>query len=297
MTRYHVTLTTPEAVARQLNTVNPDGSVPAVIQDAASGQYVNFWSYVTDLCHEASEYITQETSRSFVPFKADYDIVWDDVKYDIRRGRLPLGDDLLVPSSLAFGDLAISGTAYRVLPSSETPINALVLDSTAMTGAVYEFGSAFTVSGIWGYVTNLSQAWTVMQSSINIASSSTTSINVTIGTADNYEHLQYLRCESEYMQIVDIDTETDVLTVLRGVNGTTAATHGSAALERFNVKEDIRLAATRLTAYLYQKRTDVSGSIAFNDGSILLDALPLVVKSTINRYKPMVFRSTTGYRW
>lgn len=293
---YHVDLTTPEAVARQTNTVNPDGSVPAAILDQATGQYVNFYAFVTEMCQAASEIITEQTGRSFVPYRADLSIVWADVVSDIRRGRLPLPDDLLIPSELTFGDLDIAGTDYRVSPTNSTPYDALYLSNTSMTGAVYEFGSAFTVSGTWGYVTSLATAWTLMQASLSIGSTTTTSVTVTVGTTVRYERLQYLKIGTEYMQITGIDTTTDVLTVLRGVNGTTAAIHASEALYRFNVKDDVKKAATELAVYFYTRRTS-AGSVQFSDGSVAIDSYPIATKDVIRFYQRRVYRSTSSFRY
>lgn len=293
--RYHVDITSPESVARQLNVVNPDGGVPTVILDKATGQYLNFWSFVTEMCQAASEIIAEQTTRSFVPFLYDMPIVWDDVKYDIRRGRLPLDDDLLVVSELGFGDLTIDAADYRLFPSSSTPVTELILSRTALSGATFDFGAAFSISGTWGYVTNLAAAWSLAQAAFSCTSNET-EVTVTPDTAVRYDTLSYLRVESEYMQITAIDLETDTLTVTRGVNGTTAATHSAVPLYRFNVKQDVALAATRLAAFLYQRRTDAGSNIQLPDGSILLDQLPLIIRDTINRYRPVPFRSVPGPR-
>lgn len=292
--RYAVDLTTPEAVARQLNTVNPSGGVPLIIQDKATGRYLNFWEFATEMCQAASEIITQETGRSFVPFRSAYDIVYADIARDMRRGRLPLPDDLLMPSSLAFGDLAISTDDYRVFPSSSTPISALYLSSTAMTGASYGFGAGYLVDGLWGYVTDLGQAWTQVQSSLSIGSTSTTEITVSLDTADRYETLQYLKIEDEFMQITAIDLDTDVLTVRRGVNGTTSAIHSSVPLYRFNVKRDIAKAATELACHFYIKRTPAGNAVMMPDGSVSLDTYPATVTKIIKQYQRMTLASTSS---
>lgn len=294
--RYHVDLTSPEAVARQLNTVNPAGAVPAVITDKANAQYANFWAYVTECCQSASAFITAQTGRSFVPYRDSLTIVWDDVKFDIKRGRLPLNEDLLILSTLDFGALSITASDYRVSPSSALPTDALFLSRTSMTGAVYDFGAAYVIDGIWGYVTNLSQAWTRAQASLSIGSTTATAITVTVGTSVNYETLSYLKIDDEYLQVTDIDLATDVLTVVRGVNGTTAAIHNSAALYRFNPEPDVAKAATLLAAYFYQRRSDAAGSVQYSDGSINLDAYPINVRDVIRQYQRKKHASVTGPR-
>jgi hypothetical protein len=292
MTQFRVDLTTPERVARQLNTVNPDGTVPVAIANKASGQYANFFAYATDACRDASAYIQGETNRAFVPYRADLALSWDDIKYTIRKGRLSLNEDLLIPSEVAFGDLVIADTDYRVFPSTSLPIEALYLSNTAMTGASYDFGAEYTISGIWGYVSNLAQAWSVMQASLTIANDTVTEISVTVGTGTRYETLMYLKIDNEYMQITSIAVDT--LTVLRGVNGTTAAAHTSVPLYRFNVEYDVMKAATELACYFYNRRNNV-GQIQFPDGSVLLDTFPAIVGRVVKAYKRKVYQSVTGY--
>jgi hypothetical protein len=286
--RYHVDLTTPEAVARQTNTVNPDGSVPAAILDKATGQYVNFWAFVTEMCQAASAIIAAQTERSFVPFRADYSVVWADVAGEVRSGYVSLPDDLLILSELTFGTLDILAADYRLSPTNFTPYDALYLSGGAMNGATYDFGAAFLFSGTWGYVTNLAQAWSLAQSSLSIGSDTVTTITVSLDTAVNYETLQYLKIGTEYMQITAIDTDTDILTVTRGVNGTTAAVHTSEALYRFNVKEDVKKAATELAVYFYTRRTS-AGNVQFSDGTVAIDTYPVATKDVINRYRRLPF--------
>jgi hypothetical protein len=282
---YHVDLTTPETVARQTNTVNPDGAVPVLIVDQATGQYVNFFAFVTDMCKAASKIIAEQTMRSFVPYIADLDLIWDDVRDDVCYDRyLKLPEDLLILSELTFGELTIGSTDYRLSPTNTTPYDTLYLSPDAMDGATYDWDAMYTLSGTWGYVQNLSQAWTVAQSSLSIGSDSTTSITVTLSTAINYERLQYLKIGTEYMQITDIDTDTDVLTVIRGVNGTTAAIHSSAALYRFNVIDDVKKAATELAVYFYTRRTS-AGNVQFSDGTVAIDSYPVATKDMIKEYQ------------
>lgn len=282
---YHVDLTTPETVARQTNTVNPDGSMPALIVNQASGQYVNFFAFVTEMCQAASKIIAEQTMRSFVPYIADLDLVWEDVRDDVCYDRyLKMPDDLLILSELTFGDLTIGSSDYRLSPTNTTPYDTLYLSPNAMDGAVYEWGAMYTLSGTWGYVQNISQAWTLAQASLSIGSTTVTTITVTVDTAVNYERLQYLKIGSEYMQITGIDTDTDILTVIRGVNGTTAAIHASAALYHFNVIDDVKKAATELAVYFYTRRTS-SGNVQFSDGSMAIDDYPVATKDLIKDYR------------
>lgn len=304
MPRYDVTLTTLEAVARQLNVVDPETkTLPQFILDAANSRYSDYTRYVTVLCNQVSKYIMQETDRSFVPYLDDRIYYHRDLMDDdsIRYGRMGLEEDLLVPSSVTWegGGLTtqiVDPTNYRFLPTNVLPSDRLLFDVyTVPLFAPYDFNASTVISATWGYHTNLSQAYTVMQTSITIANDTTTSITVTLDTAVNYETFQYLKIDNELMQIAHIDLDTDVLTVLRGVNGTTAAAHPSKALYRFNIIEDIALAATRLAAYLWIKRVDVGTLIQYADGTVVISNLPEAVKETLYRYSRKVWGVATGF--
>jgi hypothetical protein len=104
-----------------------------------------------------------------------------------------------------------------------------------------------------------------------------------------------VRCENELMQIrdrtVNDDPTSDTITVLRGVNGYTAAAHSSKALQVYNVLPGVRHVATRMSAWLYQKRLDVGGTVQLSDTAFLLDQLPVTVKSMMAMRKKWAFGS------
>jgi hypothetical protein len=278
--RYHVTLTTPERVARQLNTVNPQESgIPAVIADPANGQYADFWSYTTDLCHSISDYITKACNRSFVPYVASRSMAYRNAIY--IDGNLYLDEDLLVPSTFEIGGVVVDAADYYLLPSNWLPYSYINFDRSAVTGISSDYGASYDITGTWGYHENLTQAWTIVQTAFSCTANETV---ISVFDASLYETLQYLRCESEMMQVVSRNVADDELTVLRGVNGTTAAIHTAAPLEKYSVIHAIGLAATRLVAYYYQRRTDVGNTVQLPDGSVVISSMPEGVKETLLQY-------------
>jgi hypothetical protein len=299
MPRYHVTLTTPEAVARQLNTVNPNVSgIPAVIQDPADGQYADFWSYTKDLCHAISDYIMQACNRSFVPYLSSRSTAYRNAIY--LDGNLYLEEDLLVPSTFEIGGITVGVNDYYLLPSNRLPYEYINFDASTVTGISGSYGASYDIVGTWGYHENLSQAWSVAQAAFSCTANETV---LPVTDANAFETLQYLRCESEMMQVISRNVTDDELTVLRGVNGTTSVIHSAVPLETYSVIYAISLAATRLVAYYYQRRTDVGSTAQLPDGSIVISSMPEGVKETLLQYtRPVPPRSVKprrpyAYRW
>ena len=286
--RYHVTLTTPEAVARQLNTVNPSESgIPAAVLDPANGQYADFWSYVTDQCHAVSDEIMQLCNRSFVPYVASYSWRYRDAIY--LDGNLWLKEDLLVPTTFEIGGVTVDPVSYSGVPSDVLPYMYVDFDFSTVSGISTAWGAGYNFEGTWGYVENLSQAWVTVIRAFTCTSSETV---FPVLDANLFETLQYLRCESEMMQVVSRNTTDNEITVVRGVNGTSAASHSAVPLQKFKVTSAIADAATRWVAYRYQRRTDVGQTVQLPDGSVVIANGPEGVAKTLAEYRrPVAPRS------
>lgn len=286
--RYQSALTTIEAVSDQL--IKADPSQASTPQQS---QYDNFYAYLQDVIPEVSDYIATECGFSFVPYKEDKSLYFRDVAadelYDPLRRLLTLPDNLLVASSVTWNGAALAATDYRLYPTDEYAAWGMLFNPSPSVSLAWSsgFNDAIIISGTWGYMLNGSQAYTTIDSSVTLASDTVTSITVTSAAA--YEIFQYVRCESELMQITSKNTTTNTLTVLRGVNGHTATAHAAKALQRYNIVSGVQHVATRMAAYLYQKRLDVGGSVQIGESAFLLDALPITVKTMINMRRKWSF--------
>lgn len=273
--RFPSALTTVEAVARQLQKASP-GTTPS----PELSQYLDFYAYLADLVIQVSDYITGQCDRSFVPYREDkilyFADMWDGT-YDRRRGFLWLPDDLIAVNTLTWDTTTLSATDYRLQNTDSVTAWGILFNPSSSLSWSSDFNAGLTVSGIWGCIDTLNQ-WSTVDSSVTIAD--TTTVTVTVAASSAYEIWQYLRCESEYMQVTNKPSAT-TLTVLRGVNGTTAAAHAAKPLQTFMPVADIRMAATRLAAFFYEKRLDVGGAVQIGDSAFLLDSLPVVVKEAI----------------
>ena len=109
------------------------------------------------------------------------------------------------------------------------------------------------ITGKWGYGDGISAAPYIVDTTLTAAISSTTATTCTVTAVTNLSAGNTILIDSEQMYIYSIATLT--LTVERGVNGTTAATHlNAASLYIYQYPADIRQACIDLAVALYQNR-------------------------------------------
>lgn len=298
MSRYTSDLTTVESVIRQLQKADPGASV-----SAQAAEYADFFNLLkNDIIPMTSAYILQYCNRAFVPYVETKSYYFRDI---LRNGqwianrsgyRLLLDDDLLVTTGITWDGTAMSSTEWRELEPRSLPYWAIEFDedSTVVDTDTDTFSSSVNVAGIWGFHTNTTQMYRTVDASVTMANSTTTSL--TVSDASLYETLQYIKIESEWLQITSRNETTDVLTVRRGVNGSTAASHSAVSVSVFQPIDDIRQAATRLASWSYQHRNDLADRLQLNDGSVVITAMPAFVRETLNNRKRVSYPlPITGY--
>lgn len=126
--------------------------------------------------------------------------------------------------------------------------------------------SAILVTGTWGYRTRYTtDAWKISGDSvqdlggINAAVSTIKVTNASgaqyDGTTPRFSPGQLLLLESEWIEVVAVNTTTNTLTVLRGARGSTAAAHViNTTINIYYPEPMIVRAATLWAAYLYNRR-------------------------------------------
>ena len=208
----------------------------------------------------ASRLIDGYTGRRFYPLVASRVYACAD------PARLLLDDDLLSLDTLTNGDGSVIGaSAYHLAPANESVKSSVLLDRT-QTAFTHDGdpADALAVSGTWGYHPDWANAWAASGDTVqnNPLSSGATALTVTdadaalpTGYGTRFAVGQLLRVENEYLHVLAINTTTNVLTVARGVNGTTAASHTQGtAISVYQVSEDIRQICLRVAAWLYKQR-------------------------------------------
>ena len=106
-----------------------------------------------------------------------------------------------------------------------------------------------TILGTWGYAEDKSPDTTT----INAAITSTTATSCTVASASNLSPGNTIIIDTEQLYVRSISSTT--LTVIRGVNGSTAATHSDATtVERFIYPADVTMVSADIARILYRDR-------------------------------------------
>ena len=163
------------------------------------------------------------------------------------------GNDGTFENTYAITDYILYGggleDSLNVYPKTRIEINP--------EGDYGSFASGYKVGvqivGKWGYGDGISATPYIVDTTLTAAISSTTATTCTVTAVTNLSAGNTILIDSEQMYIYSISTLT--LTVERGVNGTTAATHSnSATLYIYQYPADIRQACIDLGVALYQNR-------------------------------------------
>lgn len=211
------------------------------------------------LLQTASRLIDGYTGRQFFPVQATR-------TYTVQNpATLLLDADLLALSSLTNGDgTTIPTAAVHVEPSGMAVASSLVLDRTQ--SAFTHDGdpvAALSVAGTWGYHPDWSNAWAGSGDTVQDDPLSSSATTLTVSDADAAQATGYgqrfavgqlLRIEDEYLHVLAINTTTNTLTVARGVNGTTAASHAQdTAIDVYAIPADVQSACLRIASWLYKQ--------------------------------------------
>lgn len=234
--------------------------------------------WVADNIPLVSTRINNWTRQRYVPYiQTQYYDAFGPHIDDVYR-KLDLGRSILEPTTVVdtFGHSLVLGTDY-ILKPTDGPWMQMQLTSLTTYGWSYGFGfgtyfwiapgqflNKIQVTGTWGYRTNYpDEGWTdstqrltnaidATQGTLAVANVSAMNEAGEIPCLD-VGHL--LKVETEWMQTLAVNTTTNVLTVQRGVNGSTAAAHlAGIAVETWSVQPEIRRACSRWLGYWYTRR-------------------------------------------
>ncbi len=212
----------------------------------------------------ATDLITGFCNRSFVPYRETktFDARGDGIADHSRT--LLLRDDLLAVHSLTNGDgTAIASNQYALLGSGYPKWAVELLPSTGLAWTyTTDWQNAISLVGTWGFHADYARAWVSTLDTVkNAGGINATTQSITVTDADGKDaryHTRFavgqlLRIEDEYLKVIAINTSTNALTVLRGVNGTTAATHAvDKAIDSYAPMRNIEQACISLATWLYR---------------------------------------------
>ncbi len=208
----------------------------------------------------ASAQIEQAAGRRFTPRLAT-------IEHDFTHAdELLLRDDLLQLDTLTNGDGSSMDTADVItLPEStlDGPISVLRLTGNQVFVWDESPLRAVSITGVWGWHDRWSRAWRSSGDSLQDNPLSSSATTLTVSDADGvdshqqtprFQVGQLLRIEDEYLRVLAVDTNTNVLTVLRGVNGTTAAAHvQTTPIDIYQPALEVEMLCLRWAAWLYKE--------------------------------------------
>lgn len=203
---------------------------------------------------------------AFEPYRATRKIPVDGSHVESGMNLFHLDEWLLATD----GTMSIAGTAITSVEtypdSSYPPFKLLRLTDWSLswwnycdsTGAPRQL----SLPGIWGFHRDYAHAWLAVDAlAAAIISTTATTLTVADADGDDSNGLPYrispghlLKIDAEYLEVVAVNTTTNVVTVKRGVNGTTAATHLiSAVVYRWQVEEVIQRAVARQSGLMFSR--------------------------------------------
>lgn len=240
------------------------------------------------LCEAASRFVESEriTGRQFYETSETRYYDWMDYY------RVNLDRALISCTTLTNNSSAVSSDDYRLMPRNDDP--KLWIEMLIGSGTVFTYqtrkADATNVVGLWGYHDDPDNRWE--DSGDDVAddpSISATATSLTVTDADNFEVGQTIKMGTEQCYISASNTTTNVLTIERGLNGTTAAIHlKDVDIYIYRPMFSVRHATELIVAQLYKMRDSMPwGRIEYIDvGTIQQVAgVPEIAKDMLSRYR------------
>jgi hypothetical protein len=224
-------------------------------------------SLILEMIRQASRELEDITNRHYVPVIATN---YFDAPLISWNKDILLDDDLLELTTLTNGDGSnIPVTEHKLYPLNFYPKQIIKLVKTLVQWQLPSNGDAMagiSVLGVWGYQPHYDQAWTVTSATLSAGiTDAATSATVTTGKIVSGD---LVKIDSEYIYVSAVTTgASDTLTIVRGVNGSTAAAHLIAApLYRWDCGYNVKGLITRAAAGYYKVRGNPMSDAITVDG-------------------------------
>jgi hypothetical protein len=166
------------------------------------------------------------------------------------------------------GDTSVNGTtvAVETYPdSSMSPFQQIRLTETCTDWYAYCSDAPLQVSipGIWGFNRDYENAW-LQVDTLKLAIGDTVIKTFTVNDVagpDDYGQTpaisagDLLRIDDEYLEVISTDNGTDIVTMRRHANGSTAAEHVvDTPVYRWQTEEPVKYAVARQVGLMYSRR-------------------------------------------
>lgn len=201
----------------------------------------------------------------FLPYKATRRFLLDPMRINSALGTFRIDGHLLALTSVDVAGSTV--TDVEGYPNADMPPFGSLQLTDCCSGGWYGYCSSSdrprraTIDGIWGFHSDYANAWLDVDTlQANINASVTTFTGDDVGADDVYGqpsrispgHL--VKIDDEYMEVIRVEAGTNAVTVVRGANGTTEASHtAGAAISRWEVEEPVKRAVARQAGLLYAR--------------------------------------------
>jgi hypothetical protein len=207
-----------------------------------------------DALRAASAQIERAAGRHFLPRRTA--LIH---RVGIDETELLLDDDLLELTSVEDANGTIPLEDVELLPANG-PASVLLMKN----GRFFTAGeTGVTVTGVWGWHDDWTQAWRSSSDSVADDPLSSTTITVSVQDADGldgefeaprFQVGQLLAIEAEYLRVIRVDTTLNRLYTQRGVGGTESVSHlHFTNILVYQPPRDVHDLTTRWAAYLYKQ--------------------------------------------
>lgn len=240
------------------------------------------------MIERASRWLERVTDRVFIPMTATRTFDVPASLAQAGRGVLYLHDDLLAVTSLSDDQATKSSSNYFLYPLNSTPKTRLELLHSSESWYFSDTRqAAITIAGRWGFSEDTEDTG----ATLNGAISSTTATTFTADDGSLIEAGWCLLIDSEQMFVSSVSSNT--VTVQRGNNGTTAATHSDGTtIYRYVPEPDAEEAVALKAIAYYNKRTSAGVEaesigayrVTYSDGAggeALADSLALSLRRLV----------------
>lgn len=185
---------------------------------------------------------------------------------------------LLEITTLTNGNTSvIAGSGFVLQPNNRYPkryVNLLTSGGSCtafVPSALGKWQQAISILGVWGYVPHYERCWINTGQTILTNPLSAGATTLTVTNAGVFSRGQYLHLESETVLVVATNTSTNVLTIERGVLGTTPAIHiATTPIYRYQHVTAIQTACTEWSAYLWKNKDKVGEQIELFDNGVAI---------------------------
>jgi len=248
------------------------------------------------------------THRVFVPETKTHIIGYAEIVTRRMARMLELNQHVILSvTSITAAGNTVSSSNYRLFPYSVSPASMIeAINNSTWLDSLNDTDDQISIAGVFGYRTNYSRdGWLNSLDTVQDGSGiNTTATTITVTDADGADYNgetprftpgQVIRVDDEFMIVSATNTSTNVLTVLRGALGSTAATHDNGTqIDVWTVEPEIARAAQLIAAYNFDNRGKFTRT-SF-DGQFLTSGIEIPDEATaiLARYQHVFFGNTAG---